>query len=168
MVPSVMAFLALAAVLIFCQMGVLTPSNRFLNVLSCTFTPTGGTAVTIKGIQSATLDFQADSFSEGGDGDLYNTSSGLVKLDPQVSLEFLNVAAIAAVAPGAFGTLTFTLGDSKNYGAVGGGATIYTFANCFLMPRNITAQFRQLARNSVVFMGSSTDGQTSPISQAAA
>jgi hypothetical protein len=168
MLPSVTAVLALALVLIVCRCGVLTPSERYLNVIVCTFTPAGGSAITIKGIQSATLDFQADSFSEGGDGDLYNTSNGLVKLDPQVTLEYLNIDALSAIAPGAFGTLTFTLGDSRNLGLTAGGATIYTFTNCFLMPRNITATFRQLARKSVVFMGASVDGQTSPIAQAAA
>jgi hypothetical protein len=146
----------------------LAPSNRGLNVLSCSFTPSGGSATAIKGVQSANLDFQPDNFSEGGDGDLYNTSVGVVKIDPMVTINFLNINALATLTPGVFGTLTFTMGDSRNLGAVGGGATIYTVSNACYKPGALDITFRQLAKTTAIFITYSVDGQTSPIAQAAA
>lgn len=168
MVPAVLSLITVVAIVVLSHMAVLTPSNRQLNVLSCTFTPTGGSATTIKGVQSATLAWNADNLSEGGDGDLYDTTTVLVKLAPMVTLEFLNVNALSALAPGVTGVLAYTLGDSKNLALTAGGATIYTISNAIYSPQQTTANFRQLARHTAVFNTASTDGQTSPIAQAAA
>lgn len=146
----------------------LVASNRFINVSAVGFTPTGGTLTAIKGVQNATIQQTATDVSEGGDGDLYNTVGGVVFVDPMVSLEFMNAMALTALAPGAYGTLTFTLNDSANKALTGGGAVIFTIINCYLMPQQIAAQHRQVAKATMNFKTFSVDGQTNPVSTAAA
>lgn len=144
------------------------PTNRFISTQACTFTPNGGSAIPIRGVQNVTLNEQASDVSEGGDGDLINTSAGVVQIDPQVSLEFLNAAVLNGVAPGVIGTLTWTLLDANNKAVSGGGALIFTLVNAYYMPGAVNMPFRQFAKATPTFKSFSVDGQTSPLSVSAA
>jgi hypothetical protein len=146
----------------------MTASNRFVNVTNCAFTPTGGTAIPIKGVKSVTYSQNASDVSEGADADLINTTAGVVQIDPHVALEMINPATLNAVAPGTYGVLTWTTNDSRNGNVTGGGALIYTASNAYHMPMAEASQFRQFATSNPTFKTYSADGVTNPIAVAAA
>jgi hypothetical protein len=146
----------------------MTPSNRFVNVTNCSFTPTGGVAIPIKGVKSVTFRLNARDVSEGADGDLINTTAGVVQVDPHVALEMIDPATFNAIAPGTYGVLAWTMNDARNGAVAGGGALIYTASNAYHMPMNQSARFRQFATSNPTFKTYSADGVTSPIAVAAA
>lgn len=143
-------------------------TNRFINISSCSFTPSGGSLTNIKGVKSVSLAPNAQILKESGDADFFNTFTGAVAADYVVTVETINAAALNAIAPGAVGTLTFTLNDARNGSTTGQGALIYTIANAVFDPQTLGAQHRQMATNSYQFHTYSTDGTTSPVGVAAA
>ena len=143
-------------------------TNRFINISSCSFTPTSGSLTAIKGVKSVTLDPGVQALSESGDADLFNTFRGVVGLDYSVEVEVINAAALNAITPGAVGQLVFTLNDARNGSTTSGGALIYTIDNAVFEPGQLGAQHRQMATNRYKFGTYSTDGTTSPVGVAAA
>ena len=146
-----------------------TPTNQQMNIYACTFTPTGGAATPILGVQSVSFDENGDVLSEGSDGDLFDTVSGVVKLAPMVTLTLnRGMLGLATLTAGVAGTLVFTVGDFRNAAVAAGGGKIFTVANAILNPRKFDAQHRNTVKQTLPFSTFSSDGQTNPVGIAAA
>lgn len=143
-------------------------TGRFVNVTSCSFTPSGGSLTQIKGVKSVSLNPNVQTLKESADADLFNTFVGVVGLDYVIDIQVLHSAALDAIAPGAIGSLVFTINDARNGATTGQGAKIYTISNAVFEPQSLNAAHRQMATNSYQFGTYSTDGTTNPVAVAAA
>ncbi len=146
----------------------LTPSKRFINISSVTFTVTGGSATPIAGVQSVAKNPQPQEERGSGDADFYDTVAVVVASNPMVSLETLNISALNSIPVGSIGTLVWTQNDARNGSSAGGGALIYTLANAIYQGQQDTIYHRKLANGTPVFTSYSSDGTTNPLSVTAA
>ena len=146
----------------------LTPTNKFINVSSVGFTPSGGSLTSIKGVKSITLNPNAQALKDSADGDLFNTFAGVVGLDYVVDVVVNIPMTLNAITPGVAGTLVFTANDARNAAVTAGGAQVFTVSNCVFQPQTMNLTHRQLGTNSYQFDTWSTDGVTNPVSVAAA
>ena len=142
--------------------------NRYMNVGPVTWTPSGGTLVTLTGIKSASYDEGAQSLKESADFDIFPTTAGINYVEPKLTLESIDAFALYATLAGTFGSLAITFRDFKNGATVGGGAKIVTASNAWLETRPLSAQHRQLATQTLTFQTYSTDGSTHPVAVTAA
>lgn len=165
MLTTAIAAVALCA---FLMLGVLTPSKRFINTSGCTFTPTGGSAISITGITSINVAQNPEEVRMSGDADLFDTFAGLVSLNPNVKISTNKPNLLDAVAPGAYGVLTWTRNDAVNGAVTAGGAKIYTVSGAYYFPQGTDAPHRQGATTDFEFHTLSTDGTTNPVAVAAA
>lgn len=145
-------------------------TKRFINISTCGFTPTGGSNIPLKGVTNVTENYNAQEVRGSGDGDFYDTFAGVVSANPSISLEMLNQAALdnITIAPGAVGTLVYTLNDARNGSTAAGGALIYTLINAVYQGQAKTNGHRALGTASPTFNSFSTDGTTNPQSVTAA
>ena len=146
----------------------MTATNRFINLSSVSFTPSGGSLTNIKGVKSISINPNTSILKESGDADFINTFAGAVSVDWVIDIQFINTGALSAIAPGAVGTLAFTVNDARNGATTGGGAMIYTISNAVYDPGAMNHQHRQMSTASLQMHTYSTDGSTSPVSVAAA
>jgi len=145
----------------------LTPTKRFVNVTSCSFTPTGGSTVNLTGTQSVVTNSQAADIKGSGDGDFYNTVAGVVSADWMATVETNEPALLNSVAIGTYGVLVWTINDARNGVLASGGAITYTLSNAYFMGPNLNAPHRNFATASFVFHSYSADGVTSPMAASA-
>jgi hypothetical protein len=139
-----------------------------MNVGPVTWTPSGGSLVTLTGIKSASYNEGAQSLKESADFDIFPTVGGVNYVEPTISLESIDAFALYATLPGTFGTLAITFRDFRNAATTGGGGKIVTASNAWLETRPLNAQHRQLATQTIGFQTFSTDGSTHPIGITAA
>lgn len=145
----------------------LVPSNRYVNIYSGTFTPAGGSAVTITGIKGVKYDDGISVIRESGDGDLYHTVAVTDLSDPTIEVDTIDGFSLASVLNNQVGTLAVTIGDAVNKVAVGGGGKTITMTNARLTKRTNEHAHRQFSKAMLSFCAISTDGSTSPIAVAA-
>ena len=145
-------------------------TKRFINVSSCGFTPTGGSAIPIKGVTSVTENYNAQEVRASGDADFFDTLGVVVSANPSVSIDFLNQAALenATILPGTTGTLTYTKNDARNGSTAAGGALIYTLVNAVWQGQTATNPHRAIGTATGMFNSFSADGSTNPHSVTAA
>lgn len=146
----------------------LSPTNRFINPSSVSFTPSGGTLTAIKGVKSIGINPNVQVLKESGDADFFNTFAGAVSADWVIDVQFINTMSLNSVTPGVIGTFTFTINDARNGAVTGGGAMIYTISNAVYDPGNMSNPHRQMSTASAQFHTYSTDGTTSAVAVAAA
>jgi len=161
---------ALAALLRFVFTLQLTPTNRFINNGLVTFTPTipTGTMVTIKGVQSVSMNPQVKTIQGAGDADFYPSLSVAVEGEPTITVNTINDAVLNAVAPGTVGTLAWTQNDARNGATTAGGALIYTITNAVYTPGDTVQGHRVFGTFAATFTAYATDGITNPVAVAAA
>ncbi len=145
-----------------------TATKRFMNIVSCTFTPTGGSPTTITGITGLSIAENAELIRASGDGDYIDTLAVVPSISPSVVIETNEPALLKAVAAGTIGSLVFTLNDARNAAVTGGGALIYTVSNAVFQPGTFAAHHRQFGTNTHTFGTFSSDGTTHPVAIAAA
>lgn len=143
-------------------------TNRFINISSMSFTPSGGSLTAMKGVQSVSRNHNAQEERGSGDGDFFDTFAGVVASNPSVNVEFLNIAALNGVAVGTVGTLTWTENDARNGATASGGGLIYTLANAVYQGPQTNSPHRKLATATIQFTSYSSDGTTNPLSVTAA
>lgn len=140
-----------------------TADPHGINIVTCGFTPTGGSNVPIKGIRSLTLSLNPTELTEGADNDFFDTVCGLTGLAPKVAIEGNRVAILHAVTPGVYGALVYTVPSFQNGIAASGGGYTVTGSNGYYVPGDETHAHRALATIGPHFSFASTDGITSPI-----
>lgn len=143
-------------------------TNRYRNVSNVTWTPSGGSLVTLTGIKSASYDEGNQVLEESADFDAYPTVAGVTMSNPKITLDTLDAFALFATLAGQKGTLAITFRDHSNGATTAGGAKIVTATNAFIGPRQITSNYNTLAHQSLTFQTFSSDGATHPISVSAA
>lgn len=142
-------------------------TNRFINVSSTGFTPSGGSLTNIRGVQNVSQNPNSVEERGSGDADFFDTFAAVVAANPSVSIETINPSGLNSVAVGTIGTLVWTQNDARNGSTTSGGALTYTLAQAVYQGQQITNPHRKLATASPTFMSYSTDGSTNPLSVAA-
>ena len=139
-----------------------------INVSSVAFTPSGGSSNPITGAQSATLTYGMETVKARGDGDYFNSFIASVGADIAAGIETNRPGTMNSITPGALGTLVFTENDGHNGATSGGGALIYTLANCVFSPGTHSVKNPAASSFDANFESASTDGVTSPLAVTAA
>ena len=133
-----------------------------MNWTGVAFTPSGGSATSITGVTSLTIEAGGSLAKFAGDGDRYNTTIVNDMNDPVVTIQAADLAAIRANPVGTVGTLTATLGDARN--GTGTGAVTYTLANAVIASNTVRGAHRQFGLGTLVVNAFSGDGVTNPLS----
>lgn len=160
------AALAIAGVVFTVLAYTLSPTNRYMNVSSVGFTPTGGSNTALTGVTSAAYDEQISTKKEGADFDQFPTVSVCDYRDPTITIETLDAQAGAlssGIVAGVKGALLLTVRDAYNGAAAGGGAKLYTMSNAQLQGRNMNQAYREYGKQTLVFGAISSDGATHPV-----
>lgn len=144
-----------------------TPTKRFMNIVTCTFTPTGGSATTILGITGLSIAENAEMIRASGDGDYIDTLVVVPSVSPSVTIEVNEPAIMRSVAAGSTGALVFTLPDARNGITASSGGLTYTVSNAVFSPGTFANHHRQFATNTYTFGTFSSDGTTHPVAVAA-
>jgi hypothetical protein len=137
-------------------------TKRFMNWTGVTFTPTSGTATSITGVTSVSIDSGGSLARFAGDGDRFVTTMVNDFNEPTVTIHSADLAALRANPVGTVGTLTATHNDAQN--GVGAGAITYTLANAVVAACQVQGAHRQFGQGTVTFGAFSSDGVTNPIS----
>jgi hypothetical protein len=144
-----------------------TPTNRYFNVSSCGFTPSGGSLSTISGVKSISFDENPTIETEGGDFDVFDTVMAVAKIEPSFSVETLDAWGLYSVLAGSRGALVCTARDAVNGVTTGGGAKLITISNAFINKRGSNQQHRQFGKQTIGFGCISSDGATHPVAVSA-
>jgi hypothetical protein len=145
----------------------LTPSGRFKNWVSATFTPAGREAITILGVVSCTADRGTNKVKGSGDNDQYLSTIATDVAEPKITIQTNKPAALDFIDDGAEGVFTIIRCDAKNGAAAGGGAMKYTLNPCTFDGGDQNGSYRQFGMGTATFLGWSADGVTDPFSSAA-
>lgn len=137
-------------------------TKRFMNWTGVAFTPTGGTATTITGVSSVSIDTGGSLLRFSGDGDRYSTTVVNDYNEPLVTVHSADLAAIRANPVGTVGTFTATHNDAKN--GSGTGAISYTLANAIIASNPVQGAHRQFGQGTLTITAYSSDGITNPLS----
>ena len=140
----------------------MSATKRFMNWTNVTFTPISGTATTITGVTSVTIDSGGSLAKFAADGDRFATTVVNDFNDPTMTIHSADLSALRANPVGTVGTLTATHNDAKN--GMGAGAVTYTLANAVVASCQVQGTHRQFGQGSVTFAAFSSDGVTNPIS----
>ena len=137
-------------------------TKRFMNWTGVTFSPNAGTATTITGVTSVSIDAGGSLAKFAGDGDRFVTTMVNDFNEPSMTIHSADLASLRANPVGTIGTLTATHNDAQN--GVGAGAITYTLANAVVAACQVHGAHRQFGQGSVTFAAFSSDGVTNPIS----
>jgi len=137
-------------------------TKRFMNWTGVTFTPTNGTATSISGVTSVSIDSGGSLARFAGDGDRFVTTMVNDFNEPTMTIHSADLAALRAHPVGTVGTLTATHNDAQN--GAGTGAVTYTLANAVVAACHVQGAHRQFGQGTVTFGAFSSDGVTNPIS----
>ncbi len=141
-------------------------TKRLMNWTGVTFTPTGGTAVSITGVTSISFESGGSLAKFSGDGDRFSTTVVNDFNDPSVVVQAADLASIRANPVGTAGTFTATHNDAKN--GLGSGAMTYTLTNAVVANNPIHGGHRQFGLGTLTLAAYSSDGVTNPLSIAIA
>jgi hypothetical protein len=144
-----------------------TPTTLIMNWTGVTFTPAGGSAIPLKRVNSVNFDPGGQLLPYSGDGDRYPTAMVLAMSSPTASLSTSNISQISALAIGTVGTLVAIANDAVNGILTGGGAITYTLINAVVAGTPWGGQHAQFGTANLTFQAYSSDGSTTPLSQAA-
>lgn len=161
--PAAAAVAAVLLVYFVMSLGVVTPTNRYMNTSGWGFTPSGGTLTAISGVVTESYDEQISTKKEGADFDALPTVAVTDYRDPIITLETLDAFALYTVLAGTVGTLVGTVRDAMNGATTGGGAKLITMSNARIQGRNQNQAYREFGRQSLVFGAVSSDGATHPV-----
>jgi hypothetical protein len=140
----------------------MSATKRFMNWTGVTFTPVSGTATTITGVTSVSIDSGGSLARFSGDGDRYVTTMVNDFNEPVMTIHSADLSSLRANPVGTVGTLSATHNDAQN--GVGNGAVTYTLANAVVAACQVQGAHRQFGQGSVTFAAFSSDGVTNPIS----
>jgi hypothetical protein len=140
----------------------MSATKRFMNWTGVTFTPLNGSATTITGVTSVTIDSGGSLAKFSGDGDRYVTTMVNDFNEPTVTIHSADLSALRANPVGTVGTFTAIHNDAKN--GVGTGAVTYTLANAVVAACQLQGAHRQFGQGSLTLGAFSGDGVTNPIS----
>ena len=141
-------------------------TKRFMNWTGVTFTPVGGQALTITGVNSVAIDSGGSLLKFAGDGDRYNTTVVNDYNDPVVTVHAADQAAVRANPVGTVGSFTATHNDARN--GAGTGAITYTLSNAVVANNPIQGAHRQFGQGTLTIAAFSTDGVTNPLATSTA
>ncbi len=144
----------------------MSATKRFMNWSGVAFTPVNGTATTITGVTSVTIDSGGSLARFSGDGDRYVTTMVNDFNEPLVTIHSADLASIRANPVGTVGTFSATHNDAKN--GVGTGAVTYTLANAVISACQVSGAHRQFGQGTLTLTAFSSDGITNPISTSVA
>lgn len=144
----------------------LTATKRFMNWTGVVFTPIVGTAVTLTGVTSVSIDAGGSVAKFAGDGDRYNTTIVNDFNDPAITVQCADLAALNQLAPGTAGTFTATHNDARN--GVSTGAITYTLANAVVVTSGRSGAHKAFGQGTLTLCAGSADGTTNPLSTAVA
>jgi hypothetical protein len=137
-------------------------TKRFMNWSGVTFTPLSGSATTITGVTSVSIDSGGSLAKFSGDGDRYVTTMVNDFNEPVVTIHSADLASLLANPVGTVGTFTATNNDALN--GLGSGAVTYTIANAVVAACHVQGAHRQFGQGSLTITAFSSDGVTNPIS----
>ena len=140
----------------------MSATKRFMNWTGVVFTPINGSATTITGVTSVSIDSGGSLARFSGDGDRYVTTMVNDFNEPVVTIHSADLSALRANPVGTVGTLSATHNDAKN--GVGTGAVTYTLANAVVSGYQVQGAHRQFGQGTLTFGAFSSDGVTNPIS----
>jgi hypothetical protein len=143
-----------------------TASKLYLKFSGVTFTPTGGSALTIDKVTECDHGEVGQNIQFFGDGAQYPTANKVAHSAVGVSIKSGNKAALDAVPIGTVGTLVFIAQDARN--GVGTGARTYTVTGAQLVSRPMTGSETNWGMGTLTFVSESSDGVTNPLSVAVA
>ena len=107
--------------LLLTKVQQMSATKRFMNWTNVTFTPANGTAMSITGVTSVTIDSGGSLAKFSGDGDRYVTTMVNDFNDPVVNIHSADLSSIRANPVGTVGTFSATHNDAKNGGRHGRG-----------------------------------------------
>jgi hypothetical protein len=139
-----------------------------MNWTGVSFTPGGGSPTPITGVTNVAIATGATMEKFAGDGDRYNSTVVNSMNDPTVTITTADQQTIRQWPGGTRGTLTFTQNDAKNAATAGGGAVLFTVSNAIVQDTPTGGAHARIDTGSISFCTESSDGQTPPISSAAA
>ena len=140
----------------------MTTTKRFMNWTGVTFTPNGGSPMTITGVTSVSIDSGGSLLKFAGDGDRYNTTVVNDFNEPTITVQSADLAAVRANPVGTLGTFTATHNDARN--GPGSGSITYTLANAIVATNPVKGSHRQFGQGTLTFASFSADGVTNPLS----
>ena len=140
----------------------MSATNRFMNWTGVSFSAINGSATTITGVTSVTIDSGGSLARFSGDGDRFVTTMVNDFNEPTVTINSADLSALRANPVGAVGTLSATHNDAKN--GVGVGAITYTLANAVVSACQVHGAHRQFGQGSMTLGAFSSDGVTNPLS----
>ena len=140
----------------------MSATRRFMNWTNVTFSPVAGTATTLTGVTSVSIDSGGSLAKFAGDGDRFATTMVNDFNEPVVTIHSADLGAIRANPVGTVGTLSATHNDAKN--GIGAGAITYTLTNAVVASCQVQGAHRQFGQGSLTFGAFSSDGITNPIS----
>jgi hypothetical protein len=137
-------------------------TKRYMNWTGVSFTPQGGSTISITGVLSINIDSGGNLAKFSGDGDRYNTTIINDFNEPTVTVQASDLFAIRSYPVGTVGTFVATHNDAKN--GVGSGAITYTLNNAVISNNGVKGSHRQFGQGTLVLTAYSTDGTTNPLS----
>jgi hypothetical protein len=142
-------------------------TKRHLNPKTVQFTPDGGSATPITGVQSVALDHRGNSVMHSGDDDRYPTMRTVDFQDPQAVVTHRDLTAANGLSVGARGVFEFDHHDARYGSTTASGGYTATLDQAILTNKTTNAQHRQLGEGVLTFESESADGTTNPLSYAA-
>lgn len=138
-------------------------TGRHMNWTTVTFTPEGGSLVTLTGVQNVEIDPRGSIVTHSGDGDKFPTTKINDFQDPMITVTFRALTILNGLAVGTRGAFSAVHNDAR-YGvtAASGGYTV-AMANAIIENKPSGGQHRQFGDGRLIMTAESTDGLTNPM-----
>lgn len=138
-------------------------TNRYMNWTGAKFTPTGGGAVTINGVESVKLGRDAQPEYFKADLAVYVQAIAVPSMRRAITVTSADVVGLAGIAQGADGAFEVTLADAKNGITNNNGAVKISLTNCVVADNTADGSHGKFAKATITFEGYASNGSTDPM-----
>jgi hypothetical protein len=139
-------------------------THRQINWTAVSFTPSGGSIVTMTNVQDVKIEPGVETIEGRGDANIGPTFRRAVKQNPSFTVSLQDASLLNSIVPGAVGAFTATHNDATNIaGGSGSGALTYTLSNAVVEDGHASGAHATLGTSSYKFSSFWTDGVTNPL-----
>ena len=138
-------------------------SNRYMNWTGASFTPAGGSAITLDGVLdcSVSRDGQVEEFK--GDLAVFVQLLAMPTQKRKITLSLMDVGVAQGVLQGARGAFTIKLADAVNGITTAGGGVTIALTACMVVNNDFQGPHASKTTGSLAFEGYASDGATDPL-----
>ena len=137
-------------------------SGLYMNWAPVTFTPNGGSLITLNEILGIDLTRGGKLIAFYGDARRFARGKKMVENERGAKIHLGNIGQVAGIEEGVVGTLVATLQDMNN--GIGAGAITFTLINAVIKSNPFTGKNNAFAEGTMEFEAYADSSDTDPLS----